>query len=52
MVKVLVSIYCYVHHSNPGFYIFYSIFEVNFFVFKDFFFKFCPYVWLVFKSGL
>ena len=30
-------------------YIYYPIFEVNFFVFKEFFFrKLCPYVWLVF----
>ena len=36
-----------------GLYVFYPIFEVNFFVFKEVFFrKFCPYVWLVFKSGL
>ena len=36
-----------------GLYIFYPIFEDHFFVFKEFFFrKFCPYVWLVFKSSL
>ena len=35
-----------------GLYNFYHIFEVHFFVLKGFFFgKFCPYVWLVFKSG-
>ena len=36
-----------------GLYVFFPIFEVHFFVFKEFFFfiKFCPYVWLVVKSG-
>jgi hypothetical protein len=35
-----------------GLYIYYSIFEVHFFVFKEVFFrKFCPYLCLVFKSG-
>ena len=34
-------------------YIYYPIFEVYFFVFKEFLFrKFCPYIWLVFKSDL
>ena len=33
-------------------YIFYIIFEDHFFVFKEVFFtKFCPCVWLVFKTG-
>ena len=36
-----------------GLYIYYPMFEGQFFVFKGVFFrKFCPYVWLVFKSGL
>jgi hypothetical protein len=34
-------------------YIYYPIFEDNFFVFKKGFFrKLCPYGWLVFKSSL
>ena len=38
---------------SRGLYIFYPIFKDQFFVFKEFFFrKFCPYVWLVFQSGL
>ena len=38
---------------SRGLYIFYTISKDHFFVFTEFFFrKFCPYVWLVFKSGL
>ena len=37
---------------SRGLYIFYPISKDHFFVFKEVFFrKFCPYVWLVFKSG-
>ena len=43
----------YARHYNPWFVYFLPTFGVHFFVFKEFFFrKFCPYVWLVFKSGL
>ena len=35
-----------------GLYIYDPIFEVHFFLFKEGIFrKFCPYVWLIFKSG-
>ena len=38
---------------SRGLYIFYPISNDHFFVFKEVFFrKFCPYLWLVFKSGL
>ena len=39
------------NHHTRGLYIFYPLFEYHFFVFKEFFRKFCPYVWLVFKSS-
>ena len=35
-----------------GLYICHHILEEHVFVFTDFLRKFCPYVWLVFKSGL
>ena len=35
-----------------GLYTFYPHLEDRFFVFKEIFLEFCPYVWLVFKSGL
>jgi hypothetical protein len=40
-------------HYKPRLVYFYPIFKDHFFVFKEVFSrKFCPYVWLVFKSGL
>ena len=45
--------YCMRAIINNGLYIFYPLFGDHFFTFEDVFFrKFCPYLWLVFTSGL
>ena len=51
---IVCATYCMHAIKNRGLYSFYPIFENHIFVFQGgvFFRKFCPYVWLVFKSGL
>ena len=44
--------YCTCDIITRSFYIYYPIFEENFFFSRRFFRKCSPYIWLVFKSGL